>query len=146
MMTEEILQKLPTSKSLTPIFKDICAETYHIKDGNIIYLVMKGLTKNQCYQTNAERALSASVRFNSDKMLIDFCNLVMLSPRDQQWMEEVWQKQASHIGLSQLAIVMPDGLFAILSINKLIESIKKHASFDTEGFSSSIEAYDWLTR
>jgi hypothetical protein len=41
---------------------------------------------------------------------------------------------------------MPDGLFAILSINKLIESIKKYALFDTEGFSSNTEAYDWLTR
>jgi hypothetical protein len=144
MMTEEILHKLPTNKSLTPIFKDICAETYHVKESNIIYLVMKGLTKNQCYQTNAERALSALVRFNSSKMLIDFRNLVMLSPQDQQWMEEVWQKQAAKVGLLQLAIVMPDGLFAILSINKLIEAIKKYASFDTESFLNDTEAYDWL--
>ncbi|GAB4194079.1 MAG: hypothetical protein OHK0057_14190 [Thermoflexibacter sp.] len=144
MMTEETLHKLSTNKSLTPIFKDICAETYHVKEGNIIYLVIKGLTKNQCYQTNAERALSALVRFNSCKMLIDFRNLVMLSPQDQQWMEEVWQKQASKVGLRQLAIVMPDGLFAILSTNKLIEAIKKHASFDTESFLNDTEAYDWL--
>lgn len=144
MMTEEILHKLPTNKSLTPIFKDICAETYHVKEGNIIYLVMKGLTKNQCYQTNAERALSALVRFNSSKMLIDFHNLVMISPQDQQWMEEVWQKQAAKVGLHQLAMVMPDSLFAILSINKLIEGIKKHASFDIESFLNDTEAYDWL--
>ncbi|SFF39000.1 hypothetical protein [Thermoflexibacter ruber] len=144
MMTEETLHKLSTNKSLTPIFKDICAETYHVKEGNIIYLVMKGLTKNQCYQTNAERALSALVRFNSCKMLIDFRNLVMLSPQDQQWMEEVWQRQAVKVGLHQLAIVMPDGLFAILSTNKLIEAIKKHASFDTESFLNDTEAYDWL--
>jgi hypothetical protein len=77
-------------------------------------------------------------------MLIDFRNLVMLSPQDQQWMEEVWQKQAAKVGLLQLAIVMPDGLFAILSINKLIEAIKKYASFDTESFLNDTEAYDWL--
>lgn len=144
MMTEEIPQKLSTNKSLTPIFKDICAETYHVKEGNIIYLVMKGLTKNQCYQVNAERALSALVRFNSTKMLIDFRNLVMLSPQDQQWMEDIWQKQAAKVGLLQLAIVMPDGLFAILGINKLIEAIKKYASFDIENFLNDTEAYEWL--
>jgi hypothetical protein len=143
-MTEAVLRTLPTNKELTLIFKDNCAEIYHIEDGNIIYLVMKGLTKNQCYQANAEKALTALTLFHSSRMLINFRDLVMFSPQDQRWTEEVWQKQASKAGLQQLAMIIPDSLFAVLSINKLTDSIKKSASFDNEHFVDEDEAYGWL--
>nr|MCU0394045.1 hypothetical protein [Thermoflexibacter sp.] len=70
--------------------------------------------------------------------------LVMFSPQDQRWTEEIWQKQASKAGLQHLAMIIPDSLFAVLSINKLTDSIKKSASFDNEHFVDEDEAYGWL--
>jgi hypothetical protein len=145
-MIEYIQQRLLTSKKATPIFKDTCAEIYHIEEGNVVYLIMKGLTKNQCYQANAERALSALVRFKSSKMLMDFRELIMMSLEDQRWTEEVWQPQAAKAGLQYIATLMPDNLFAALTINKVMDSVRCNASFDNESFVDESEAYEWLVK
>jgi hypothetical protein len=141
----EILeQKLFTDKQFTPIFQDTCAEIYHLAEGNVVCVKMRGLTKNQCYQLNAERALVALQRYKSAKMLIDFRNLVMMTPEDQQWTTDFWQKQAEKVGLKLMAIIAPDNLFAALIINKLVENIKRNASFENFNFSDEVEAYQWL--
>jgi hypothetical protein len=142
---ETIEQNLLTSKESTPIFKDACAEIYHIVNDNIICVVMKGLTKNQCYQLNAERALTTLQRFKSTKILMDFSSLVMMSPDDQRWTEDIWQSQAVKMGLKYMATVSPDNLFASLSINKLMENIKRNASFENVNFTNKTEAYEWLS-
>ncbi len=141
---ETLEQQLLTNKELTPIFKDTCAEIYHVVTDNIVYVVMKGLTKNQCYQVNAERALTTLQRFKSIKLLMDFSNLVMMSPEDQRWTEDVWQSQAVKAGLKFMATIRPDNLFASLSINKLMDNIRANASFENANFASETEAYEWL--
>ncbi len=136
-------QRLLTHKH-TLIFEDTCAEIYHVHDGNIIYVMVRGLTKNQCYQAGAERALASLQKLKTTKLLMDFSNLVMMSTNDQKWTEDVWQKQAIKAGLRRMASVMPDNLFAALSINKLLDTIKVNNSFENANFVNEIEAYNWL--
>jgi hypothetical protein len=137
-------QRLLTYKQVTTIFEDVCAEIYHVHEGNVVYVRVKGATKNQCYQVNAERALASLQRLKTAKLLMDFSGLVMMSTNDQKWTEDVWQKEAIKVGLKRMASVMPDNLFAALSINKLLENIKSKDSFENASFTSEVEAYDWL--
>lgn len=142
---EATAQKLLTNEGTVLISKDACAEIYHLPDSNIVYVLMQGLGKNQCYRLNADRSLSVLQRFKATSLIMDFSNLMLMNAEDQKWIEEVWQMQAVEAGLKQMAAVMPDNLFAALSINKLTANIKKNNSFESASFMNSSEAYSWLS-
>lgn len=137
-------QKLLIDKQITLILEDNCADIYHVHEGNFIYVRVKGATKNQYYQANADRALASLQRLKTSKLLMDFSGLVMMSTSDQKWTEDVWQRQAVKAGLRRMASVMPDNLFAALSINKLLENIRSNNYFENANFTNEADAYNWL--
>ena len=140
------LQTQTNTASSTLLFKDTCAEIYHEKNANIIGIFMKGLTKNQCYQANCEKALTYLSRLGSIKILLDLSQLMMMNVEDRNWTENVWQQEIASTGLKKMAILMPDDLFASLSVNKMVESLKKNAYWKTETFDNEEQAYEWLTK
>lgn len=141
----EALEQLSlTNIALTPLLKDTCAEIYHVTEDNTVSIQIKGLTKNQCYQTNCERVLTYLTRFRSSKLLVDFRELMMMNTEDRCWTEGVWQHQLAQAGVARLAILMPDNLFAALSINKMIDNIKQNAYWECENFTDESKAYNWL--
>jgi len=145
LIMEAALQKLLPNKETVLVSKDNCAEIYHLPDSNIVYVLMQGLSKNQCYRLNADRSLSVLQRFKATCLIMDFSNLMLMSADDQEWIEDVWQKQAVEAGLKQMAAIMPDNLFAALSINKLTANIKRNNSFESASFMDSSDAYSWLS-
>jgi hypothetical protein len=132
--------------SITLLFKDTCAEIYHQEDANIISILLKGLTKNQCYKANCEKALYYLAQFGSNKMLLDFSQLMMMNVEDRNWTESVWQQEVAATGLKNMAILMPDDLFASLSLNKMVDNLKKNVYWQTETFANEMQAHDWLIK
>ena len=135
-----------TNANFTPLFTDTCAEIYHISEVNVVCMRVRGLTKNQCYQANSERALAYLVALKSTKLLIDLRELMMMDTHDRCWTEDIWQTEIAETGLKKMAIIMPESLFAILSVNKIVENIKKNTRWETEVFTEEKQVSHWLIK
>lgn len=69
-----------------------------------------------------------------------------ISPREQEWHNDLIMPVFQTIGLRKLAIVVSRDLFTQVSINQTLENETASTSFKTRHFESLLEAQQWLSQ
>jgi hypothetical protein len=126
------------------------AEFFYLPHIQTIYVRLKGYLDGKTYREQALRQIAYLKRYNVQKICYDLVNIGAISPADQYWTQNTWLPQALEVKLRYCAIVMPNDVFALSSVMKIMGTSEstavRNALVKQRFFAATQDAYEWLEK
>jgi hypothetical protein len=81
---------------------------------------------------------------NCGKVLTDTRKLGAISPEDQEWSSREWATEAAGAGFQHLAILMPEDIFGMMSVEDVMSNVDQEQVATHAFFKSELDAAGWL--
>ena len=81
---------------------------------------------------------------NCGKVLTDTRKLGAISPEDQEWSSGDWAVAAANAGFQRLAILMPEDIFGMMSVEDVMSNVDTERVATHAFFKSELDAAAWL--
>jgi hypothetical protein len=110
------------------------------------YLLMHWTTppSSHEFRTGMNQLIEAIKNTKCGKVLTDTRNLGAISPEDQAWSAGDWAQEAIKTGYRKLAILMPEDIFGMMSVEDVMNSVQEENIVKFSYFKDELEASAWL--
>jgi len=99
------------------------------------------------YREAAENVLALLEEKKTSRLFADCVKLMVVHPDDQKWVEVDWLPRMVRAGLEKIAVLVPTGAVAQLSVSKMEQSIApQNVGFERYLTEDSKQAVAWLIK
>ncbi|OUJ73781.1 hypothetical protein BXP70_12450 [Hymenobacter crusticola] len=93
-----------------------------------------------------ERLLLFSRQYKIRQWLVDISQMPPLGNDEQAWVSQRWVAQFARIGVSNLALMLPDDLHNQLAMEHILDSGRCYTQLNVQFFADFPAALDWLSK
>ena len=108
-----------------------------------VWMEWKKFVKGAGFRNGLDKGLELIIAKESSKWLADLTRLKVVDMEDQEWSNNDWFPRAIEGGIQWMAIVVPEDIFAKMSVNSIMEKVPT-MQLTVHYFDSLHEAEDWL--
>jgi hypothetical protein len=122
------------------------AKVYNIyfdEEAGCVVMEWNGYATSEQFKQGTELMLNTLIQNNSNKVLADVKDMVLIGMEDQQWLDTQFLPRAVKFGFKAIAIIKPDSYFnkvAVESISYKVDKGKLAINF----FDNVADAKNWL--
>ncbi|WP_086594388.1 hypothetical protein [Hymenobacter crusticola] len=98
------------------------------------------------FQMALERLLLFSRQYKIRQWLVDISQMPPLGNDEQAWVSQRWVAQFARIGVSNLALMLPDDLHNQLAMEHILDSGRCYTQLNVQFFADFPAALDWLSK
>ncbi len=116
---------------------------YFDEETGCVVMEWDGYATSEQFKQGTELMLNTLIKNNSNKVLADVKDMVLIGMEDQQWLDTQFLPRAVKFGFKAIAIIKPDSYFnkvAVESISYKVDKGKLAINF----FDNTDDAKDWL--
>lgn len=110
---------------------------------NCVQMEWKKFVHGEGFRSGLNKGLELVNSRKTAKWLADLKHLRVISVADQEWSKNDWFPRAISNGIRHMAIVLPDDLFAKLSVNSIMTNVEISELF-VRYFNDVNDAEQWL--
>ena len=115
-------------------------------DGLIILTWNGKFNSSEKYRSAVIHSVEAVRKYKLKGWLADARNIDEIHPEDQKWTNENVLFPAYALGITKVAIVIPESVYNHLAISAIMVGGKGKYNFDSQYFLNLEDAYSWLKR
>lgn len=124
-------------------FENDFVKAIHLPDKNIVIFSYKGFTEDHVIKTGALKLINIAKCNNSPSIVFDNTKFEGATPKMHLWVKNNFFKLAYEGGVINFAIVVPENVYAVFSIESAInEDMKEFVNI--EKFESPEKAIEWI--
>jgi hypothetical protein len=112
-------------------------------DLSAVISIWNGYATSTQFREGTEEQLAVMQANQSNKMLVDLREMVLIGREDQDWMDKNYIPKSIEEGLRVVAVVQPDNYFNKVAVEGIIFKINKQ-ELKVNYFKSFVKAIEWL--
>lgn len=90
---------------------------------NCVWMEWKKFVKGPGYRNGLDKGLELAISMNTTRWLADLRKMNVVDPDDQSWSNDNWFPRALKGGIENIAIIMPQDVFAKMSVDSIMEKV-----------------------
>lgn len=118
---------------------------YFDEETGCVVMEWDGYATSEQFKEGTELMLNTLIQHNSNKVLADIKDMVIIGREDQDWLDTHFLPRALQFGFKAIALIRPDSYFnnvAVESISYKVDKDKLTINF----FDNVDDAKDWLKK
>ncbi len=127
------------------LFKTDYLSIAHETSDNIIQMNWTTTPSSPEFRKGMGELINAIRETKCGKVVTDTRKLGAISPEDQEWSATEWATEAIKTGYRKLAIVMPEDVFGLMSVEDTMNSVQSDQLVSFGYFRTTDEAKKWLS-